>query len=379
MAGAVITYCRRMQKSSAPNEDTINIDVAEKPQRFQDAGVIKNFEVIPLESDGKILVARIDKIIMHGGLIYIANYRPNANVLIFDTLGRFVREIERKGRGPLEYIQFCNMFINEEDNTLNIVDRYPAKILKFPLDGSGMPDVITISGISLEDVIPCAEGYICYTTFSSQNEDKTLMLVDRSGKRIGRDIEMREGWESNAFPGAHVFSKFREKIYFKPVYESPIFRYGETGKFEPAIALDFGSYNWPKEIKTADDFLNETKYSTLAGDYVGYLYNFQETEDYWLFMYVYSGQLTFTVYDKATCKSTQYRPDVNTDKYFIDFGNVASITENHIIAWVDAAAVISTLGNEERERHYPEQFERLRQRAGNLDVNDNQVLIIYDI
>lgn len=45
--------------------------------------------------------------------------------------------------------------------------------------------------------------------------------------------------------------------------------------------------------------MNNDKFSELAGDYVGYVYNCQEKEDYWLFRYAYRGQFTFTIYDKA--------------------------------------------------------------------------------
>ena len=370
----VLLVAAGCKTSTAPKDGTISIDIRENPQRIQDAGIIKDYEIIPLESGGEILVDKIDKIIMHEGLIYIANYRTSANVLIFDSQGRFIREIKRQGRGPLEYIQFCNIFIDKVDNTLNLVDRYPAKILKFRLDGSGTPDVVHISNVSVEDVVPYPDGYICYTSFSSRNNNNTLLFINREGLKIGGEIPMRNGWESNVFSAARVFSVFQDKIYFKPVYESPIYRYNGTGKFEPAVMLDFGPYNWPSEIKTADDFLNDD-----ADNYVGYIYNYQEKETYWLFQYVHGGQTIFTVYDKVARKSTQYRPDVNMDKYFIGFGTVASMTENHIITWLDAFLVESLLNNKELEEQYREPFERLRQKVGDIDSDDNQVLIIYDI
>lgn len=366
-------------KSVTPKEGVISIDVMQKPKRIQDAGIIKDHELIPLESSAKIIVDDIDKIIAHEGLIYIANYRSSSNVIIFDEQGRFVREIKRRGRGPLEYLQLKNVFIDEFDNTLNLVDSYPAKILKFPLDGAGNPSVIHIANISLGDVMPYPEGYICYTTFSSQNERKTLLMIDRKGEVIGRDIRMRDGWESNAFPSASVFSKFKDKIYFRPIYESPIYAFDNHKKFELHIDTDFGRYNWPSELKTADDFDKDTKYSVLKGDYVDYIYDYQEKEDYWLFRYTYKGQMVFTVYDKASGKSTQYRPDVNEDKYFIGFGSVAGITEDYIITHVPAADVVRLLNGKDFNERYPQQLERLRQKVGDLDPNDNPVLIRYDI
>ena len=364
-------------KSITPKGGVLFIDITRKPDRIQDAGIIKDFEVISLKSEDKVIVDKINKIIIHDSLIYIANYRSSSNVVIFDLEGQFVREIKRRGRGPLEYMQLANIFIDETDNTFNIVDRYPAKILKFPLDGAGNPNVISIDAISLDDVMPYSDGYICYTTFSSQNQDKTIQVVDRDGHMVSRDILMRNGWESHGFAEARVFSKFGDKIYFKPIYESPIYGFDGAAKFEPSVALDFGRYNWPPELETADDFLNDDTY--LAGDYIGYVHNYQEKESYWLFRYVHRGQVTFAVYDKATGQSMQYAPDVNTDKYLIRFGAVAAITEDNIVTYQDAADVVELLKSDELNRKYPDQMENLRQKVGDLTPESNPVLIVYDI
>lgn len=78
-------------------------------------------------------------------------------------------------------------------------------------------------------------------------------------------------------------------------------------------------------------------------------------------------------------KSTQYKPDVNTDKYFISFGMVAAVTEDHIITYADAAGVVGSLGDKTLNEKYPRQLERLRQKVGGLDPEGNPVLIRYDI
>ncbi|MDR0953899.1 MAG: 6-bladed beta-propeller [Rikenellaceae bacterium] len=360
------------------NEEIVRIDLTEEPQRIQDAGIIKDYEVIPLESNGEVFVGEIDKIILHEGLIYIANYRESANVLIFDSQGKFIREIKRQGRGPLEYLQFGNVFIDRTDNTLNLVDRYPAKILKFRLDGSGNPDVIHLSDVAVEDALPYRDGYICYTTFSSQNDNNTLLFVDRQGNKIGGEIPMRDGWESNGFLDARVFSASQDKIYFKPIYESPIYRYNDgTGTFEPAVMLDFGPHNWPDDIKTANDYFND--FEGRIFDYIGYINHYQEKETYWLFEYIHQGQTRFTLYDKATGQSTQYRPDVNTDNYFIGFGLVVAMTENHIVTSLGAISIADMLENKEIGEQYPESLERLRQKVGDIDSEDNPVIIVYNL
>ena len=85
------------------DSENISIDVNQKGKM---ADIFCSYEYIPLETSSKEdnIIAGINKIIMQDDRIYILD-KERASVLIFSHDGKYINKINKRGRGPQEYLE----------------------------------------------------------------------------------------------------------------------------------------------------------------------------------------------------------------------------------------------------------------------------------
>ena len=354
------------------NETTgiLRIDTEQNAESIQESGILKEYDVVALETSEEALIGRTDKIIVTDSLIYIADYRQTKSVFIFDRQGNFQRKISRFGRGPGEYIQIGTIFVDKYDGTLNILNQYPARIFKFALDGSGNPQTIELENVTLNDIVPQKDFYVGYTTVSSKGFNN-IIIFDREGRIMDRQVEFPKGWDSYGFGGVDVFSEYDDRLRFKPIYKNEV--YALNGNlFGSELRIDFGTYNWPDDIHTSEDYDNSEEEFIRIDDY-------QETNGYWLFHFTFQGQTRIAAVNKKDNMSKIYSLDSNKAPYLMSFGQIVDITQEQIITVVPAEWVAGYFSDEELLTEYPDQLKLLRKKVGEITFTDNPVIVIYKI
>jgi hypothetical protein len=121
--------------SKDKNALTLKFDFDKDPVDIHEIGLIYDVEILNLDCEEAVF-GGINKIIRYKNRIYLLDQFQTYSVFIYDTLGNFINLIEKRGQGPNEYIQLFDMFINPDDETLNLVSRVDMKILKHDLDGN---------------------------------------------------------------------------------------------------------------------------------------------------------------------------------------------------------------------------------------------------
>lgn len=95
---------------------------------------VKNITYLPLESTGDEIFRNIDKMLFRNGLIYIADYR-SAKVIAYGMDGKTSFVIDRKGRGPGEYLDIKSFTV--DDRFLYILDNFNRRISLYDcMDGT---------------------------------------------------------------------------------------------------------------------------------------------------------------------------------------------------------------------------------------------------
>lgn len=64
--------------------------------------------------------------------IYIID-KESKRLLVFDTSGKFITQIGRRGNGPGEYMSVNNFHIDKEKQIITLADAYQAKIFHYSL------------------------------------------------------------------------------------------------------------------------------------------------------------------------------------------------------------------------------------------------------
>jgi hypothetical protein len=359
---------------------TLKFDFDKDPVNVNDIGLISDVEILNLDCEEAIF-SKIDKIIRYKNRIYVLDKRQTYSVVIYDTLGNFINLIDKHGQGPAEYIQLFDIFINSDDETLNLVSRADYKILKHDLDGNiikveKMPHIFT----SLSKI---ENGYIWYLANDMRNKENPYNVWTLTNK-----IELKDGffeidptWSSKPMGGGSVFSQYEDKTYYITPLDFNIYCL-KDGVFSIAYNFDFGKWACPEIYKEYEKF-EELLNSDGRDRYIYQFYYFQETQNHLIAEVLHQGQMRLCVYNKQTDKTYLCEESMNIDKYFLSFGRIIGMDETAIYAVIEPSSMKDMwIGKNEYndfESQYPEQTKRLREKFSHIDEEGNPFLIIYSI
>ena len=82
---------------------------------------VRSVDYILLEDVKESAFSEINKLVMKNGNIYIGDFR-NHKIVVFDLAGNFKFAIDRKGRGPQEYLEIKNFAV--DDHSIYVIDNY---------------------------------------------------------------------------------------------------------------------------------------------------------------------------------------------------------------------------------------------------------------
>lgn len=86
---------------------------------------VAGISYLPLDSSGNAVFRNIDKMLFENGLLYVADYRLS-KVIAYTMQGQVAFVIDRKGRGPGEYLDVKSFTV--DDKCLYILDNFNRKI-----------------------------------------------------------------------------------------------------------------------------------------------------------------------------------------------------------------------------------------------------------
>jgi len=211
---------------------------------------------IPLETTDSSLVGNINSVLYEGGQIYIVH--NTSTVSVFDNNGKFIRKINRQGRGPEEYLKLMSgdMLEIDPDNRNIILLSLDTKLYEYTEDGVFVRKV----------QIPKIEGCRNYMNWGQKISDNTYIA----------DVSSREPFYEYC---AVVFDSLSN---VKLMIPSPKINYDEiTGiisqsefrivdcarftKFEDKVRI---IYSNPEIIRSIDNGLRiDTVYTINYGEY----------------------------------------------------------------------------------------------------------------
>jgi hypothetical protein len=88
-----------------------------------------------LETSDRILLGKINGIQVHNHLIFILDSQQDIGVSVFDTDGKFIRRIGKRGNGHGEYLTISDFTIDRENNAIYLLDCDVNKIHKYKITG----------------------------------------------------------------------------------------------------------------------------------------------------------------------------------------------------------------------------------------------------
>ena len=134
---------------------------------------------IPLETSDMSLIDRFVRQISVSDLHITIH--DNNRILMFDTLGNFLRQIGRKGQGPGEYVILHNYFFASDDKTIFLLIN-GQRLLEFNLDGQHMNIYRLDMEVEIDQILPINENFFAFHAVNAPKQvypsDASLFVSD---------------------------------------------------------------------------------------------------------------------------------------------------------------------------------------------------------
>ncbi|RXF71827.1 6-bladed beta-propeller [Arcticibacter tournemirensis] len=358
----------------------IRLDLSRDSKDVFKTGLIDDVQIISLKSEDALL-GDIRKVLKYGDRIYLTDLDRTQSVFVYDTLGHFINLISKVGKGPEEYIQLEDIFVNSDDSTLNLVSRIDKKIHVYDLDGKRLLNVLKTPK-SFMQFSKSKDGFVGYMANWAEDQDmaKNVWMLSRDLKFVSSFFEIDPSWESYSNASVSVFSNYKDSTFYIQPFDYNVYSLSKKG-YIPIYTFDFGAAAWPLDLNTIEkmDRISPIERSR----YVQSFNSCQETGRFLLAQILYNGQNLLCVHDKQTNAAFTAKLEHYTDKYFFPFGKIVGMDETAIYSLIDAYTMKRMAdGKDEHndfESKYPDQVKRLRAKIGNVQEDGNPFLVIYHL
>lgn len=118
------------------SEDGIEIVVSNK--LINDYSFVKSARYVFLEST--VPIASVDRLIIYNDTIIILDKKMQS-VYLFSINGNYISEINKKGRGPGEYVNIDDFTVDNDIKEIVVLDRNSNKLLYYDFEGEFQKDI----------------------------------------------------------------------------------------------------------------------------------------------------------------------------------------------------------------------------------------------
>lgn len=303
---------RNTQKSDtekfSPNAVSVDLDNVQTLSVFD---VFSDIEIIPLETTAESgMNYPITKFVNHDGCYYVLDVRQKV-ILIFDHEGRFIRKIDKKGRGPGEYVELYDFNINPFTGnlemmtslgTVNIYDITNEKFIKSFRIPMGELAVQYFASVT-------PDMYVFFNRYRDR-ECKVFFCSPDSATVLGEAFPFPEYIYRETFlnPYMSTFYTYQDTVRFVRLDNGVISNVNSDMTLTPRYEWDMGEYTFEisdlPEGKSRDEYNQLFRYMSNK-----YAYNFQcnaENSKYLFTRFMFKNRFYNLMYDKESGKQSVY-------------------------------------------------------------------------
>jgi hypothetical protein len=128
--------------------DSWKIPSSESTEKKVSTLIQDNYFLVPLETNDSSLIVKVEKVVLDQDLLFVLDPLSPQPVKVFDSKGKHLRNIGRKGGGPGEFNNPIDLFI--DGNYVFLYDN-PENLLRFDREGNFVDSQKTgVSGFRIE-------------------------------------------------------------------------------------------------------------------------------------------------------------------------------------------------------------------------------------
>lgn len=274
----LLTACQKQEKVIPE----IRVDI-DHPEYCQMDQLFYEPEVVFLQQDTLGFLGSVSKVFLGEHKIYVLDKQLNS-VGIFERNGKYLTVIRPAGKGPGEFDQLTDFFVDENKGEFVIYADRPYKFLYYDLEGHFKKEVLC--KVLYREVALGESGMI----FALNNSEKAagyVSFIQHDGGKMTKetfsDLPYKgigdlytEGMEMNK----------SEKLNFSRRGDNIIYSLEGT-EVVPRYRVDFGNYALPEHLNGLKRYDDKTVDEIIAKRYVFSMVNIKETPEYLFFNTIY--------------------------------------------------------------------------------------------
>ncbi|MCI1640638.1 MAG: 6-bladed beta-propeller [Bacteroidales bacterium] len=212
-----------------------------------DSSLFKKSEILALDSRGSrdYMFADVDKILFRNGLYYILD-TGRKKLVVFDSGGQPVFQLNKVGRGPEEYSHITDFAVGDDGN-IWILDTRNKAVLNFDSSGRFLSkNRIRVTA----EAIDCLEdgGFLFAVAPWDDSEYKNRLVVKCDSSFIVQESFIdRSEYEDTSFefPCLGFLDNGKDRIFYLKPMDDHFYLFDRTGNLKSGYLFDFGSGRVP--------------------------------------------------------------------------------------------------------------------------------------
>lgn len=388
-----ISGCQSNQDNSSNNssykeiyiDDHLNMNEIHKstvivnfPQSAASLNLMNKFQqirFIKLETIEKSLIRRIDKLLLDDEHIYVLD-KSISKLVIFSLDGKYINTINRKGKGPGEYMGIKDFTLNGD--SIVLFDDIGQKLQFF--NGQGEYCYERSTGLRFRNIHKFQGANYIMAAGSAQNgfrpelEDYSILIGDPT------DSIKIAGFKNNNFLKNFDYVVndqlvlFENELLYSPYLSNIIYGITEQGGFYKKYFLNIinelpPDYYKKSSVENFHKYVQSNKITYFMGSFV------ENTRHLFLRLNSPDGEYAYLLYDKHGDTVFYYNRILYND-YFITFNFPLLASKNEFITAIDAHKAISSLNNFKNHSVITSESLDL---LNSIQINDNPILMFYQL
>lgn len=350
-----------------------HVDLDQKVCDLNETGTIESKKIIRLQTLDSCLIRKITKAIFYKNRLYILD-EDQQKVFIFSDNGKFIKVIYSYGRGPKEYIQLCDIFINNSDNTLNLLSRTDYKLFVYDLDG-GFVQIRKLPVPFLQRMIFVNDYYVGYAGnyVGSDFDNNNIWFFDKDFKIISSTMPIRKKFNSRFSMSVRYLSKYNDIVNYIQMLDYNVYSY-KNKEYNKKKYLYLGKYECPEHERNFDNL------ATLCSKYVTSFDFIQETDMYYIIGVVYKYQSRLIIINKKSNSYYFTNMAFYTKDNDVTGSHIVGNDSKNLILYCSTGAILylSDENNMDSEKD-KEKARILKRKFPDVKESDNPFIVIYRI
>lgn len=304
----LFTYGCNSRTNNLLDNDLIPVELDNIKDSLSFFDIFSKVEIIPLETTNLSLLSQMNfvKVIPFEDFIYILDSKQHL-IQKFDSCGKYITTINKRGRGPGEYSLLSDFGINRQNRTIELLCP-TGTLYRYTIDSTYFVDSFSLKDSTksthLFEIL--SDDY--YVFFSIFNDKKLIYYSTKENEVVKTDYTLPDYIlkKSTLKFAMSPFIRFNDTVRFYEGHNGNIYSIDTTSlSIFAKYKWDFGKYNF--NLSEVPENENDAYYyqlgNTISFKYASSFLLCTESDGFVISNFNFRGRMMTLAYDKSLNKS----------------------------------------------------------------------------